>query len=141
MKDITNSKIVTHSSNYKGSVRSFTQMFVYNMRRSLYVLNKVDEPRYTETKKWVVLRTYVCNTSFLMCIFRKSILNMLEKVPRSPVVRHLYISRCLPTLKVILVYLKPFYKSLMLFLINQENQDIFKWEWTTRINQTQRSKH
>ena len=51
MKDITNSRIVTNSSNYKGSVRSFTQMFVYNMRRSLYVLNKVEEPRYTETKK------------------------------------------------------------------------------------------
>ena len=51
MKDITNSRIVTNSSNYKGSVRSFTQTFVYNMRRSLYVLNKVEEPRYTETKK------------------------------------------------------------------------------------------
>ena len=140
MKDITNSRIVTNSSNYKGSVRSFTQMFVYNMRRSLYVLNKVEEPRYTETKKWVVLRTYVCNTSFLMCISRELILNTLRKAPRSPIERRSYINRCLPTLKVILVDLKPFYKSLMLFLISQENQDIFQWEWTTRVNQTQRSR-
>ena len=140
MKDITNNKIVTNSSNYKGSGRSFTQMFA-GMQRNLYVLNKVEEPRYTETKKWVVLRTYVCNASFLMCISRESILNTLRKAPRSPVERRSYINRCLPTLKVILVYLKPFYKSLMLFLINQENQDIFQWEWTTRVNQTQRSKH
>ena len=78
MKDITNNKIVTNSSNYKGSVRSFTQMFA-GMQRNLYVLNKVEEPRYTETKKWVVLRTYVCNASFLMCISRESVFKHVYK--------------------------------------------------------------
>jgi len=92
----------------------------------LNAVTKLKNQDILKQRNELCLGLLLCNASFLMCISRESISNMLEKAPRSPIERRSDINRCLPTLKGILMYLKPFYKSLMLFLINQENQDTFQ---------------
>lgn len=59
---------------------------------------------------------------------RESILNTLRKAHRSPVERHLYINRCLPTFTLIEVYSRAFswcFSFLCVFILNAVQWTIF----------------